>query len=321
MQRSYNMNKILKSIFLVILIFLIFASLSACKQEHKHIPSDEVTENVVDPACDEDGSYDLVLYCTDCGEEIARVTHVIESTGHTSSETVMENEIAPTCSEVGEYEEVTYCDVCGDELSRETVFLNVIDHIPAEGVEENIVPPVCKNDGSCDLVVKCSMCETELSRTTESVPAIGHDWLGEEKCKNCGIAYTVGESLQMTLSEDGTYYIISGIGPFRGTELVMPSEYNGLPVKEIADYAFKDCDWIVRATIPASVTRLGYSAAMGCTALEELIIEDTKNWQLYDGQENPSIFSIPAFILIDTSFYFDKLIGGDQFALVKNVKS
>lgn len=315
------MNTVFKRLLFIIFILLTLSFSFACNQEHNHIPSGEVTENIVDPTCSEDGSYDLVIYCLDCGDEIARMTHPIASIEHSSSGTVRENEISPTCTDVGECEVVSYCDACGEELSRETVFFDVIDHIPAEGVRENVIPPVCKNDGSCDLVVKCSMCETELSRTKESIPAIGHDWSDEGKCKNCGIAYSVGDSLQMTLSEDKTYYIISGIGTFRGSELVLPSEYNGLPVKEIADYAFKDCTWIVSATIPASVTRLGYGAAMGCTALKKLVIEDRKNWQLYDGQEDPKIFPIPALLLIDTSLYFDKLVNGDQFALVKNEKS
>ena len=39
-------------------------------------------ENQVDPTCENDGSYDLVTYCTDCNKEISRTTEVVLSLGH-----------------------------------------------------------------------------------------------------------------------------------------------------------------------------------------------------------------------------------------------
>ena len=284
---------------------------------HTHTPAEPVMENEVPVGCLTDGSYDSVVYCSACTEELTRESVTVDSIGHTPSEPVMENEIPAGCLTDGSYDNVVYCSVCFYELTRESVTVDSIGHTPAEPTMENIIQPICKTDGSCDKVVKCSACQTELSRTADRVPALGHEWVNDE-CKNCGVAFSVEESLELALSDDRTYYIITGIGSFYGTELIMPSEYNGLPVKEIGDYAFENCTFVTRAVVPASITRLGYGAAQGCTGLEELILEDRKGWSLYDGQEDPKIFPIPAFLLINTSNYFDLLIDGDQFALVKD---
>jgi len=47
------------------------------------------------------------------------------------------------------------------------------------------------------------------------------------------------EGLQYTLSNDGTYYICTGLGTATDLDIVIASHYNGLPVKEIDDGAFR----------------------------------------------------------------------------------
>lgn len=322
------MKFIIKSFLVIALIF----SLSICvtadgngekadapqiQGPHVHTPSEAVRENEIPAACFTDGSYDSVIYCASCGGELSRDRVAVTATGHIPCENVIESTIPATCLEDGFGIISTCCSICGEELSRTESVIKAKGHSPAEAVMENVVQPVCKNDGKCEMVVKCSMCDIELSRTLTALPAVGHKWVND-KCQNCSIPFSVEESLEFTLSDDGTFYIIVGIGTFYGTELIMPSEYNGLPVKEIANYAFENCAFVKRAVIPASITKLGYGAAKGCTGLEELIVEDRKGWSLCDGQENPKIFPIPALLLINTKTYFDLLINSDQFALVKD---
>lgn len=45
--------------------------------------------------------------------------------------------------------------------------------------------------------------------------------------------------LEYTLSNDGSYYIVSGIGSCTDTNVIIPSQYNGLPVEVIGEAAFK----------------------------------------------------------------------------------
>lgn len=53
-----------------------------------------------------------------------------------------------------------------------------------------------------------------------------------------GCDETVG--LEFELSQDKSYFICSGIGSFRGGELIIPRGHCGLPVKEIGDNAFSE---------------------------------------------------------------------------------
>ena len=49
---------------------------------HSHTPGEAVRENVVEATCTEEGGYDLVVYCSDCGEELSREHVVVPALGH-----------------------------------------------------------------------------------------------------------------------------------------------------------------------------------------------------------------------------------------------
>lgn len=51
-------------------------------EAHIHTPGKPVEENRVEASCDKEGSYDEVVYCTECGEEISREHKTIEKTAH-----------------------------------------------------------------------------------------------------------------------------------------------------------------------------------------------------------------------------------------------
>ncbi|MBP3329989.1 MAG: dockerin type I repeat-containing protein [Clostridia bacterium] len=143
----------------------------------KHpIVEDAVVENNVDPDCVNAGSYDLVVYCSECGEEVSRETIVVDALGHTEGDAVIENKVAATATTDGSYDTVVYCTVCGEEISRETTVVPALGHTPAEAVEENRVEATCTEAGSYDMVVYCTCCTpaVELSRETITIDALGH---------------------------------------------------------------------------------------------------------------------------------------------------
>jgi len=80
------------------------------------------------------------------------------------------------------------------------------------------------------------------------------------------------KELAYYLSEDGTYYIVSGIGTYEGDTLTIPETYNQLPVKGIFDRAFYDCDGLTSVTIPNHITELGYGIFEDCDGLEKAVI-------------------------------------------------
>lgn len=50
---------------------------------HTHTPGNAVQENIRAASCVANGSYDEVVYCSECGQEISRQSKVIPATGHT----------------------------------------------------------------------------------------------------------------------------------------------------------------------------------------------------------------------------------------------
>ena len=141
-----------------------------------HTPGPIVIENVVDPTCTEGGSYDEVIYCSVCGEELSRETFTTEAAGHVYGYPVIENEVDPTCTEDGSYDEVIYCDVCGEELSRETFTTEATGHVYGNYVIENEVDPTCTEDGGWDEVCYCEVCGEEIFREHNVISAYGHSW-------------------------------------------------------------------------------------------------------------------------------------------------
>ena len=96
-----------------------------CGAECAHTPGEAVEENRVEATCKDAGSYEEVVYCTDCGAELSRETKTIETIAHTHGEPVEENRVEPTCKVEGSYDEVVYCTVCDEEVSRTTKTIEI----------------------------------------------------------------------------------------------------------------------------------------------------------------------------------------------------
>ena len=171
---------------------------------HNHTANAPVQENVIDATCTEMGSYDEVIYCSICSEELSRVQKTINALGH---DLVRHDAQAATCTVVGwdtydtcsrcdytTYEEIpalghdlihhgTQAPTCTetgweayDTCSRcdytTYVEMPVLGHTPGEPMRENEVPATYEAAGSYDEVVYCTVCGAELSRETNTV-----DWL------------------------------------------------------------------------------------------------------------------------------------------------
>ncbi len=80
------------------------------------------------------------------------------------------------------------------------------------------------------------------------------------------------DGLLYTLSDDGDYYICSGMGTATGSQIVIGDIFNNLPVKEIADRAFRGCYNLSGIIVGNNVVRIGSSAFEGCFSLKNITI-------------------------------------------------
>ncbi|MBQ7353798.1 MAG: leucine-rich repeat domain-containing protein [Clostridia bacterium] len=80
------------------------------------------------------------------------------------------------------------------------------------------------------------------------------------------------QGLEFTLSEDQSYYILSGVGTCTDLDIVIPEKYNGKPVKSIGYRAFYSCDRIKSLEIPSGVESIGMGAFAECISLTSLTV-------------------------------------------------
>ena len=134
-----------------------------------HTPKDAVKENEVAATCAKDGSYDEVVYCSECKTELSREKKTVDKLSHT--EEVVKGKAA-TCTEAG-LTDGKKCSVCG-EILEEQEEIPALGHKKADPVKENEVAATCTTEGSYDEVVYCSECKTELSREKKTVDKLSH---------------------------------------------------------------------------------------------------------------------------------------------------
>lgn len=84
---------------------------------------------------------------------------------------------------------------------------------------------------------------------------------------------TVG--LMYEMSSNGTYATCTGIGTATDTEIEIASEYDGVPVTAIGEYAFDGCKTITSVAIPSNVTSINFGAFWGCDGLTSITIPDS----------------------------------------------
>lgn len=113
-------------------------------------------------------------------------------------------------------------------------------------------------------LVLATGCAFALAACTEDKPIVDYN----------PPAVLTSEGLNFDLSEDGTYGVVKDIGSCTDKDIVIPSEYENKPVKEIASFAFAYQE-IKSVTIPDGVTKIGVCAFALCHDLENVVIPNS----------------------------------------------
>ena len=137
-----------------------------------HTPGKPVQENEVAATCTKDGSYDEVVYCEVCNDELSREAKTSEALGHDYKD-IPGTAVAPSCTEKGK-EADKKCSRCEDTITGEAIA--ALGHTPGTPVHENEVDATCTDNGSYEEVIYCEVCNDELSRDSKTSEALGHDW-------------------------------------------------------------------------------------------------------------------------------------------------
>lgn len=86
---------------------------------------------------------------------------------------------------------------------------------------------------------------------------------------------TPSEGLEYSKVSNADCYSVAGIGSCTDTKIVIPAEYNGLPVKYIDNEAFKNCTELKSVTLPEGLISIGNDAFYGCKKLTSIVIPES----------------------------------------------
>lgn len=129
-----------------------------------------VVENSTAASCGNPGSYDEVVYCSVCGDELSRTKKDVDAIPHSYQETVTK---AATCEEAGS--KLLTCSVCGDTKTEEIAALGHNE------ISYEAKAPTCTAIG-WEAYVKCSRCDYS---TYKELATIAHDYKADVTAPTC----------------------------------------------------------------------------------------------------------------------------------------
>ena len=168
------------------------------------------------------------------------------------------------------------------------------------------VKATCTENGSKH--EECTICHEKLD--TKEIKALGHTYDNQGICTRCGYVVST-PGLVYELDIDGKGYLVVGLEQSKyddpALNIVIPEEYNGLPVigiygmafanaenlksikipssvKSIGDFAFQNCINLTCIEIPDSVVQIGQIIFRNCEKLAKIIVD--KNNSVYDSRDN-----------------------------------
>lgn len=253
------------------------------------------------PTCIEKGVY--MYYCPECGDGYIKYE---SETGHTWQESTCTTpktcsvcgvtrgkarghtwsdwEITKrqNCTEAGK--KTRTCSACGEQETEACG--TALGHDFGDGYEV-ISQPTCTGFGK--MAQTCMRCG-KVDEIPYGIP-IGHDWgdweevgegIYEKVCLREGCDYRImrDDTFVYTLIEGqiDTYKLSPKNKAIIPEHLVIPSEFNGLPISHIEGFSY--CDSIKTVTFAegSQMQTIGVGAFMHCSNLEDITLPDSVNY-------------------------------------------
>lgn len=236
-------RKLLITVILAIASILCMLSFAACSEKNGDVShrKHNYLITVVDSTCTEQG---YTLYKCSCGDEYR--DNFVDVLGHKFGEYDIDN--AATCTKNGT--KTAKCIRCAEKKS---------EIIVAEGHKTSSFTPL----KSLTHGKQCEKCNNYI----EELP---HDYNSENICSICGYENKPNAELTYTLSDDNTFYSVSG-WYLVVDEIIIPSYYNGKPVKMGENESFNECEF-KSITLAMGITEIPNHSFMNLTELENIII-------------------------------------------------
>ena len=234
-----------------------------------HTPEGAVFENEKPAACEANGSYDTVVYCADCGEELSRETVTIPMTSHTGG--------TATCLEKA------ICEICGQPYGE------LAPHTPGTEYDAD----------ETNHWRTCSICGIKIDNTIGA-----HDFDGAQNCSVCNV--TNFDYFTLTKLDDGSYAIgLNYEHDLPVGAITLPSSFRGAPITKISNGGFTG----LYAIMPGkewTITEIHISE--GITTIADMAFTGTADTAIYI-PESVTLIDYQAFANMTGSVIFADFVG------------
>ena len=121
--------------------------------------------------------------------------------------------------------------------------------------------------------IKKYICLTCKEEKEEFIEKSSHTYNGDDICDICSYVSNTTEGLEYTVSSDGTYYTLTGLGNITDTKLIIPHTYKGLPVKNI-NVSTKN--YVRSLELPDTISKI--SSLSGFVELQSISIDKNNGY-------------------------------------------
>lgn len=220
-------------------------------------------------ACEANGSYDTVVYCADCGEELSRETVTIPMTPHTGG--------TATCLEKA------ICEICGHPYGE------LAPHTPGTEYDAD----------ETNHWRTCSICGIKIDNTIGA-----HNFDGAQNCSVCNV--TNFDYFTPTKLDDGSYAIgLNYAHDLPVGAITLPSSFRGAPITKISNGGFAG----LYAIMPGkewTITEIHISE--GITTIADMAFTGTADTAIYI-PESVTLIDYQAFANMTGSVIFADFVG------------